>query len=133
MDTYVPTYFDKRTTRHLSLHRAYNESRQQAWGMLRPGKRAMLMLEAEQYFAIVTQEEDGYLVSILKEPKQHKDSYIEVNVTEVHPMYARVHDICSMLNIAGPGIEVEGVGEAYETALYKIIITKEENEELMKS
>ena len=132
MPIYVPTYFDKRTTRRLSLYRAYSEAWSLAWAT-RPRKRAMLMLESEQYFAIVTQEEDGYLVSILKEPKQHKDSYIEVNVTVGHPMYARVHDICSMLNIAGPGVEVESVGEAYETALYKIIITKEENERLMES
>lgn len=95
----------------------------------------MLFLETEtkeQFFAIVTQEDDGYLVSVLKEPKQNKDSYIEVNVNEAHSMYPRIRDICSMLNIAGIGQEVEGVGEAFETALYKVILTKDENEELVK-
>lgn len=100
---------------------------------MRPGNRVLLMLESEQYFAIVTREENGYIVSILKEPKQHKDSYVEVNVTESHPMYERVHNVCSILSISGAGIEVDGVGEAYETGLYKIILTEEENEGLQKA
>ena len=126
---FPPSYFDKRTTRRRLLNNMYDVATRKA---MRPGKRALLMLESEQFFAIVTQEDDGYLVSVLKEPKQNKDSYIEVNVNEAHPMYARIHDICAMLNIAGVGQEVEGVGEAFDTALYKVILTKEENEELTK-
>ena len=79
------------------------------------------------HHAIVTTETDGYLVSVLKQPTQNKDSYVEVMLTEKHPLYQRFHDAVAMLNVAGTQNEVEGVGEAFQTGLYHIVLDQEEH------
>ena len=76
---------------------------------------------------IVTTEEGGYLVSILKEPNQNKESYIEIMVKDGHRMYERINDAISILNIAGPLVEVVGVGETYQEGTYHVILTREEH------
>ena len=79
------------------------------------------------HHAIVTTETDGYLVSVLKQPTQNKDSYIEVMLTENHPLYQRFHDAVAMLNVAGTQNEVEGVGEAFQTGIYHVVLDTEEH------
>lgn len=79
------------------------------------------------HHAIVTTETDGYLVSVLKQPNQNKDSYIEVMMTENHPLYSRVHDAIAILNVAGTQNEIEGVGEAFQTGVYHIVLDAEEH------
>ncbi len=79
------------------------------------------------HHAIVTTETDGYLVSVLKQPTQNKDSYVEVMLTENHPLYQRFHDAVAMLNVAGTQNEVEGVGEAFQTGIYHVVLDVEEH------
>ena len=79
------------------------------------------------HHAIVTTETDGYLVSVLKQPTQNKDSYVEVMLTENHPLYQRFHDAVAMLNVAGTQNEVEGVGEAFQTGVYHVVLDVEEH------
>ena len=99
---------------------------------LRPGKKALLYMVEQAapikpHHAIVTTEADGYLVSVLKQPNQNKDSYIEVMLTENHPLYQRFHDAVAVLNVAGTQTEIEGVGEAFQTGLYHIVLDVEEH------
>jgi hypothetical protein len=79
------------------------------------------------HHAIVTTETDGYLVSVLKQPTQNKDSYVEVMLTENHPLYQRFHDAVAVLNVAGTQNEVEGVGEAFQTGIYHVVLDVEEH------
>ena len=79
------------------------------------------------YHAIVTTETGGYLVSVLKQPTQNKDSYVEVMLTENHPLYQRFHDAVAVLNVAGTQNEVEGVGEAFQTGVYHVVLDVEEH------
>lgn len=82
---------------------------------------------------IATVEEDGYLVSALKTPNQNKDSYVEVMVSEKHPLFDRIHNAVATLNIAGDLQEVPGVGEAYKTGVYHIFFTEEEHAAILKA
>lgn len=82
---------------------------------------------AKPHHAIVTTETDGYLVSVLKQPTQNKDSYVEVMLTENHSLYQRFHDAVAMLNVAGTQNEVEGVGEAFQTGIYHVVLDVEEH------
>ena len=82
---------------------------------------------AKPHHAIVTAEEDGYLVSVLKQPTQNKDSYVEVMVTKNHPLYPRFNDAVAVLNVAGTQTPVEGVGEAFQTGIYHVVLTQEEH------
>ena len=77
--------------------------------------------------AVVTTEDTGFLVSILKEPNQNEESYVEINVTEGHHMFERISDAISVLNIAGALTEVSGVGEMFQEGVYHVILTKEEH------
>lgn len=79
------------------------------------------------HHAIVTTEADGYLVSVLKQPNQNKDSYIEIMMTENHPLYSRVHNAVAILNVAGTQNEIEGVGEAFQTGVYHVVLDTEEH------
>lgn len=79
------------------------------------------------HHAIVTAEEDEYLVSVLKQPTQNKDSYVEVMVTKNHPLYPRFNDAVAVLNVAGMQTQVEGVGEAFQTGIYHVVLTQEEH------
>jgi hypothetical protein len=79
------------------------------------------------HHAIVTAEEDEYLVSVLKQPTQNKDSYVEVMVTKNHPLYPRFNDAVAVLNVAGTQTQVEGVGEAFQTGIYHVVLTQEEH------
>lgn len=79
------------------------------------------------HHAIVTTETGGYLVSVLKQPTQNKDSYVEVMVTENHPLYPRFNDTVAVLNVAGTQNEVEGVGEAFQNGLYHVVLDVEEH------
>ena len=82
---------------------------------------------AKPHHAIVTTETDGYLVSVLKQPTQNKDSYVEVMVTKNHPLYQRFHDAVAVLNVAGTQTEIEGVGEAFQTGVYHVVLDVEEH------
>jgi hypothetical protein len=82
---------------------------------------------AKPHHAIVTAEEDEYLVSVLKQPTQNKDSYVEVMVTKNHPLYPRFNDAVAVLNVAGTQTQVEGVGEAFQTGIYHVVLTQEEH------
>ncbi len=82
---------------------------------------------SKPHHAIVTTETDGYLVSVLKQPTQNKDSYVEVMLTENHPLYQRFHDAVAVLNVAGTQNEVEGVGEAFQTGIYHVVLDVEEH------
>ena len=82
--------------------------------------------------AVVTTEDDGYLVSVLKEPNQNKESYVEIAVTQGHPMFERISDTLSVLNIAGPLTEVVGVGEMFQEGVYHVVLTKEEHSVFLK-
>jgi len=79
------------------------------------------------HHAIVTTETDEYLVSVLKQPTQNKDSYVEVMVTKNHPLYPRFNDAVAVLNVAGTQTQVEGVGEAFQTGIYHVVLTQEEH------
>ena len=92
----------------------------------------MLSDKTKADHAIVTEEEDGYLVSVLKQPNKNKESYVEIVMKEGHPLYERVKDIISVLNIAGTLTEVEGVGEAFQTGVYHVVLTPEEHAVLLK-
>jgi hypothetical protein len=82
--------------------------------------------------AVVTTEDTGFLVSILKEPNQNKESYVEINVTEGHHMFERISDAISVLNIAGALTEVSGVGEMFQEGVYHVVLTKEEHTAFLK-
>jgi len=82
--------------------------------------------------AVITTENNGYLVSILKEPNQNKESYVEITVAEGHPMFERINDAVSMLNIAGALTEVVGVGEMFQDGVYHVVLTKEEHTTFLK-
>ena len=82
---------------------------------------------AKPHHAIVTTETDGYLVSVLKQPTQNKDSYVEVMVTKNHPLYPRFNDAVAVLNVAGTQTEIEGVGEAFQTGVYHVVLDVEEH------
>lgn len=99
---------------------------------LRSGKQALLYMVEQAapikpHHAIVTTEADGYLVSVLKQPTQNKDSYVEVMLTENHSLYQRFHDAVAVLNVAGTQNEVEGVGEAFQTGIYHVVLDVEEH------
>ena len=101
-------------------------------------KRRMgfIFLEGEPvkpHHFIVTEEEEGYLVSALKAPNQNKDSYVEVLLRPDHPMYERIQGSVSMLNIAGIQTEVEGVGESFQAGVYHVIVNDAEHAELIGS
>lgn len=101
-------------------------------------KRRMgfIFLEGEPvkpHHFIVTEEEDGYLVSALRAPNQNKDSYVEVLLRPDHPMYERIQGSVSMLNIAGIQTEVEGVGESFQAGVYHVIVNEADHAELIGS
>lgn len=110
-----------------------------AWGGLLHSRLRVsgwAMLEGEPvkpHHFIVTEEEEGYLVSALKAPNQNKDSYVEVLLRPDHPMYERIQGAVSMLNIAGVQTEVEGVGESFQTGVYHVIVNDAEHAELIGS
>lgn len=101
-------------------------------------KRRMgfIFLEGEPvkpHHFIVTEEEEGYLVSALRAPNQNKDSYVEVLLRPDHPMYERIQGSVSMLNIAGIQTEVEGVGESFQAGVYHVIVNEADHAELIGS
>lgn len=98
--------------------------------------KGFIFLEGEPvkpHHFIVTEEEDGYLVSALKAPNQNKDSYVEVLLRPDHPMYERIQGSVSMLNIAGIQTEVEGVGESFQAGVYHVIVNEADHTELIGS
>ena len=84
--------------------------------------------EAVKYPCIVTEEQGGYLLAILRNNNQSKESYVELLVKEGHPLYDRVHGAAAMMNIAGPLQAVEGVGESYQAGVYSIYLDKAEHD-----
>lgn len=95
----------------------------------RPSEGILYMVdEATKYPCIVTEEQGGYLLAILRNNNQSKKSYVELLVKEGHPLYDRVHGAAAMMNIAGPLQAVEGVGESYQTGVYSIYLDKAEHD-----
>jgi hypothetical protein len=126
--------------RRLKLDKAYKRG---GWKDIDAGDssaglvfKGFVMLEGEPvkpHHFIVTEEEEGYLVSALKAPNQNKDSYVEVLLRPDHPMYERIQGAVSMLNIAGIQTEVEGVGESFQAGVYHVIVNDAEHAELIGS
>jgi hypothetical protein len=109
---------------------AYKLKKQEA---MRLGKRALMFMLSDttkKHHAFVTEEEGGYLVSILKQPDKNKESYVEILVQEGHYFYDRIRDAVSVLHVADTGTEVEGVGEAFATGVYHIVIDTDEHNKL---
>jgi hypothetical protein len=109
--------------RRLIMYAVYQEPKRK-W-------RASLSDKTRLDHAIVTQEDEGYLLSILKQPNQNKESYVEIMLKPEHAMYQRVHDAVGMLNIAGVQTEVQGVGEAFQAGVYHIVLTSEEHKSFL--
>jgi len=83
--------------------------------------------------AVITKEDNGYLVSVLKYPNQNKDSYVEVLIAPGHEMYNRFDETVSVLNIAGEQQEVAGIGECFTQGAYHIVLTPDEHAKLLES
>ena len=94
------------------------------------GQLLMLSDVAKKHHAFVTEEEGGYLVAILKQPDKNKESYVEIPVQEGHYFYDRIRDAVAVLHVADTGTEVEGVGEAFATGVYHIVIDTDEHNKL---
>lgn len=96
---------------------------------------SILRLEASEdtrpYFVIITVEPKGFLVSMLKDPHNRKDSYVEVLIKPDNPLYTLVAHRTVALDVAGVGTEVEGVGEAFDTGVYRAVVTREEHDKLL--
>lgn len=121
--------------KRLALDRAYTHGGW-AYAGMRNSNAGFVFLEGEPvkpHHFIVTEEEEGYLVSALKAPNQNKDSYVEVLLRPDHPMYERIQGAVSMLNIAGIQTEVEGVGESFQAGVYHVIVNEAEHAELIGS
>ena len=121
--------FESREGRTDGLHAIYAQP-------IKVRRKGFIFLEGEPvkpHHFIVTEEEEGYLVSALKAPNQNKDSYVEVLLRPDHPMYERIQSAVSMLNIAGIQTEVEGVGESFQAGVYHVIVNDAEHSELIGS
>lgn len=84
------------------------------------------------YPAIIEQNENGYLVSILKDNPQNENSYVEFLVKEGDPLYPRIHSAVCTLNISGELEEIENVGAMYSPGMYHIVLTEEERNDFIK-
>jgi hypothetical protein len=86
---------------------------------------------SKAYPAVVTTEEEGYLVSVLMGASADKNSYVEVMVKPDAALYSTIHDFVSVLNIAGVHTAVEGVGESYNEGVYSILCNQQQYDALI--
>jgi hypothetical protein len=87
----------------------------------------MLGDTTKNHHVLVTTETNGLLVSLLKEPAQNKESYIEILLTESHPLYKRIYDAIAVLNMAGELEKIEDLGECFMEGCFHVKISEEEH------